>query len=212
MIRRTFLALAFAASTALLGQANADTLYVGSPHGSSVTLSGGSKPGTHTGGNFQNSKLNGNSLPFLYCVDLDHTTSVPATYNNTTVTIDGKIHGSLVGNADKIGYLVANYGAAAVSAGKATAMQAAIWQLEYGGTVTAIGGGGTLADVATYLGYATSASAGDRAKVYWLSPKISGSSTKYQGMVSIAPEPSSLAIAGLAGLGMLAMARKRRSR
>ena len=193
-----------------MSQARADDLYVGTPDGPTIWISG-SSVGTIYGaaGDFQNSTLNGNALPWLYCVDVLHTVSPPGHFPSASVSSTGVVNGSTVNNANEIAYVLLHYGSNLSNQG---AVQAAIWKLEYGGSINYISGDGTLSDASTYVSAAQSYSGPSLvSQLDWLTLT---SNCQTQGLVadppSVAvPEPSTLAIAGLAGLGMLLYARKR---
>lgn len=227
-------AVAVFASMALVSQARADDLNLGGISNANpvinVTL-GSSTNNPEQGGNIAGSQLNGNNLPWVFCVDLNHTVYVPGDYNNTTVTQNGMVNGSQVGGSttvsDQIAYLLVNYASSAVSSYTGTVasatqigvLQAAIWTLEYSGniminSVNGLSDSTTLGDVTTLVNAARAADTltltNDASQVSWLTLTPDGQT---QGLVTIVtPEPSSFAIAGLAGLGMLLYARKRRSR
>jgi len=215
-------------------RAQADDLNLGGNYGVGIgiTGSGGGVPTeTAYGGSVFTSTLNSVTVPWVYCVDLLHTVFVPGDYNATTTTLTGIVNGGQVGGStavsDQIAYLLVTY-AASVAGQQNTAegeLQAAIWKLEYGSNITinSVNGNssaGVLTAVANYVTDAqTNATAGERADVTWLSPRISGSNTIYQGLVtnnpnsqSIVPEPSTFAIAGLGALGFMAYGWKRRKR
>jgi hypothetical protein len=233
--------LALVASLAVSSQTRADTLVVGSSAGPSITLTSFSPYDageTVNGGNMPGSTLNSGSgavtLPWVFCVDLQHNVTLNGTYNATTTTTTGIVNGAQVGGSttvsDEIAYLVIKYGAGAVgnASGKEGALQGAIWTLEYqaqaGGNpiVSAIQSGfGTIAQMNSYVSEAQSANTtGDRTLVTWMSPGTSPGSGLHQGLItatplqiqSIVPEPSTLAIAGLGALGFLGYGWKRRKR
>src|SRR6516162_10217775 len=86
---RSLLALTLAVTCATSNGARADILYLGQHTGSPVSLNftfNGTKYSGEYGGNFAGSTLNGQSLPFLYCVDLNHRVTVNTSYNPTSVT------------------------------------------------------------------------------------------------------------------------------
>lgn len=220
----TIAALALVASLAFASQARADTLVLGNTAGPSITTS---IKGTVQGGNIPNSTLDGSSVPWVYCVDLNHTITIPGTYNATTTTTNGVVNGAVVGGsltvANEIAYLLIKYGVADIGTLEG-ALQAAIWTLEYGaGTVTAISSEGTLTQMNNYVSEAQGANTtGDAGFVTWLTPgSTSSPGTVYQGLVTITneqlqtvtvPEPSTLAIAGLGALAFIGYGLRRRKR
>ncbi len=226
-LKFTILALTLAAGVAVATQARADNFHLGPNNGTSITFNTDGTTGTsqtYTGGSWGDgspptdwSTLNGQILPWVFCVDLGHTIGSPDDYNATTVTNTGYVHGSLVNNAAAIAYVLSNFATAGVDS---AAVQGAIWVLEYGNnaaTVTAIGGSTSDSRVALANLYVTDARnyAGPSliSQFAWLSPMKPGDTTLYQGLVTIVvPEPASFAIAGLAGLGMLSYVRRRRGR
>lgn len=221
MNRTRFLAIAVGliASAVLVTQAHADyvDLHVGVPYGPRIEIDGSSLGTINTaGGDFQNSTLNGNSLPWVYCVDVPHHISPPADFPNTTVTKDGVVNGVAVNKAEEIAYVLINHGANLSEQG---AVQAAVWNLEYGGTIISISKDGTVATAQSYVTAALAYVAGGGTslvpRLLWLTPDGNPASpefNKIQGLVTMVPEPSSMAIAGLGCLGILYYARKRRSR
>jgi len=231
-------AVAVFASMAFVSQARADDLNLGSSYGAPISFTGtnGLPSETASGGSIFTSTLNGVTLPWVFCVDITHNVYVPGDYNATTTNnqgivnqggtgpFDGQVGGSTK-VSDEIAYLLLHY-ANGVAGQQNTAegeLQAAIWKLEYGSNITinsvnSDNSSTVLNAVANYVTLAQNAytggtAVGDRSQLTWLTPGITGSSTEYQELVTITtPEPSSFAIAGLAGLGMLFYARKRRSR
>ena len=212
----TLAVLSVVVALACGNQANADNLYVGSPAGPSFTITynlgtgGGNVTESGSGGDFQNSTLNGVALPYLYCTDLVHNITIPADYNNSTVATDGTQNGGTVNNASEIAYLLAANAATAqtdASHGDFTLMgnlQAAIWTVEYGSKLVSLSYTAGSAQGTTDLINAIPANTSGYSAV-WLTPQISGkSNVVYQGLVTLAsPEPSSFAIAGVGGLGLL---------
>ena len=109
----------------------ADNLNLGSNYPTFVVDVSGSPTWT-TGGPISPSTLNGKALAFVYCVDVYDTVLVPADYPNTIVTNNGVVNGATVNNAGKIAWLLDTYGVSAVNLNAEEALQAAIWNVEYG--------------------------------------------------------------------------------
>ncbi len=190
--------------------ARADDLNLGGSYTYPITYTGDGG-GTVGGGSIVQSYLNGNVLPWVYCVGLFTNVGVPADYANTIVTTNGNVNGATVHDAANIAYLLVNYANAYIgNTGEQAALQGAIWTLEYGIVVTGLPDN-------TYLSlYNTLVTAGTNhtapvSDILWLSPHQTPGDGPYQGLVTAVavPEPSSLAIAGLSGLGLLLYARRR---
>ena len=162
------------------------------------------------GGSVVPSALDGTALPFLYCVDMLRDIYIPDTYA-TSVTFDGKVHGQPVAHADQVAWLLEQYApAAAGSATKTAALQAAIWEVIYGSQFALNSGpAGVISQYQTYLTDVGSASVTNYA---WLSP-VSPVYGPMQGLVTRVPEPSAtLLLAGaLGGLGVFAWRRRHRA-
>ncbi|MGD0237636.1 MAG: VPLPA-CTERM sorting domain-containing protein [Syntrophorhabdales bacterium] len=228
-MRKVFL---FAVCMLLLvaGGARADLLYLGPDFSSPIY---GYENGSSTltsvgGGSIDPSTLNGNPLPWVYCVGLFTTVGVPGTYNNTGVTTNGYVNGALVNNAGAIAWLLANY-AQSGQGGAQIALQAAIWSVEYpvggGGQTYAFDtttGSGQMNSTASISDYESIMSAvigsgtlvnpqesGTISNYAWLSPGITGDSTLYQGLVTQSPVPIPAAV-WLLGSGLIGLAGIRR--
>ena len=170
--------------------------------------------------------LDGQSVPYLYCVEIFTDILVRGTYG-TDVSNDGTVHGSLINNAGQIAWLLDNIGpiATTTSGDAQEGLQAAIWKQVYGANFSVAAGTsqGILdaynADIAA-LGSNT-ASVSD---VLWLSP-YNQDGTPAQGLVTSAtnilsisnfdnaspvPEPSSFALLGLGAAGLIISAIRRR--
>jgi PEP-CTERM motif len=203
-------ALALVASLAFSSQASAETLVLGGSAGPQITLNIGPDAGSPVeGGNIPNSSLGGYALPWVYCVDIYHNITVPGTYTNAGTNNTGVVNGSPVHNADEIAYLLLKYGSADIGTLEG-ALQAAVWTLEYGaGTVHSISSEGTITQMNNYVTEAKGANtAGDAASLTWVTPDTT--TNNLQGLVTIVPEPSSMAIAGLGALGFLVYGLRRR--
>jgi hypothetical protein len=219
-------AIALAASLGFLTQARADNLVIGGSAGPTINVTGtvSGNPFIDTrnerGGNLPGSTLNGSALPWLFCVDLTHNVALSGTYGATTTTNTGSVNGAVVGGsdmvADQIAYLLLTYASSAIGTSQEGELQAAIWKLEYGAgfTINSVSGGSVANALALVTEAQGATTTDDRTKLLWLSPKQTGSAVVHQGLVTVVPvpEPASMAIAGIAGLGMLFYARKRRSR
>jgi hypothetical protein len=220
-------ALSVVVALACGNRAYADTLYVGSPPGPQFTITynnslfGGTGTTTETGsgGNFQNSTLNGAALPWVYCTDIRNDITVPGTYDSTTVSTNGSQTGQpggTVHNSDQVAWLLLNNANAALTNTTLEAnLQAAIWYEEYGtSNITLTFTVGSYAGAQALIAAIPGSVSGYTSQVLWLSPDSSGANGLppgiYQGLVTAVPEPSSLAVAGLGGLAMLMFLRRRK--
>jgi hypothetical protein len=102
-------------------------------------LDGETTPSTIGGGNFLGT-LNGTRLSATYCVNIDLGLGVPATFNAATVTHDATVWGQTVPHAGAISWLLTNIGPTAKTPEQQDALQAAIWNVEYGKNLTPSGG------------------------------------------------------------------------
>ncbi len=155
--------------------------------------------------------LNGQALPFMYCVQYLVDVAVPGTYN-TVVTQDGTINGTMLTNAAEVSWLVTNLAPTAITADQQAGLQAAIWYEVSGGGVGGFRIGKNsgninadyLADLAklgisspdTSNGY-TSTLAAPISNLLYLTP-FNANGTAAQGQVTLAPEPSTVVMAGTA--------------
>jgi len=190
--------------------ARADDFYIGD-HYNIITYNNG--PGTSDvtvgGGSVTVSTLNGQVLPWVYCIGLYTDIYVPGAYNNTAVTKNGTVFGAAVHNAGLIAYWLDTYAKAAEgNANLEASLQGAIWHTEFG--VDIVAGNAITDSLAQYNIIINNIGTANVNTIRWLSPEIPGSGTEYQPQVTIGtPEPSTLAIAGLSGLGLLLYARRR---
>jgi hypothetical protein len=104
-------------------------------------LDGEITPSTIGGGNFLG-KLGATPLSATYCVNIDLGLGVPATFNAATVTHDATVWGQTVPHAGAISWLLTNIGPTATTPEQQDALQAAIWNKEYGTTLTQFGQSG----------------------------------------------------------------------
>ncbi|HKI20444.1 MAG TPA: Ig-like domain-containing protein, partial [Isosphaeraceae bacterium] len=102
-------------------------------------LDGEITPSTLGGGNFLGT-LNSTRLSATYCLNIDLGIGVPATFSAATVTHDATVWGQTVPRAGAISWLVTNIGPTATTPEQQDALQAAIWNVEYGTTLTQNGG------------------------------------------------------------------------
>lgn len=148
--------------------------------------------GTVGGGSIVVSSLNGNTLAWVYCVDIIDDVYVPADYPNTIVRNDGIVNGSLVNNAGEVAWLLDNYAVAAEgNANQQIALQAAIWHVIYGNAEYLVN---TAPQYSTYSADLTAlgSNTDPLSDINWFSPKNT-SDTVYQGLVGpTVPEPMSI--------------------
>ncbi len=159
--------------------------------------------------------LDGTALPFLYCVDVLNDIYIPtpnshstATGYSTNVTFDGKVHGNYVNHATQVAWLLDRYASEVLNdKTKSAALQAAIWEVIYGGQFT-LNNAQNSTVYTLYNGYFSSA-AGQSTSIEnyaWLSPIDNSNGHRMQGLVTRVPEPGStlllaLALSGLCGFG-----------
>lgn len=205
-MKKILLTIATFAIIGLSGTAHANVLQLGG-QSSSIHFVENGTPRTIGGGSFDPSVLDGRSLDYLYCVDMDNTISLGSNYTYTTVNNTAEIHGSAVNNADKVAYLLGKYGVGG-QGDQATALQAAIWHEVYGAnyhldTSYYVGSTSNVTTLYnTYVGEADT-NTGDVSKFIWINPDTDVNVvTKCQGLVtsSPTPEPSTYALMGIGGL------------
>jgi hypothetical protein len=177
----------------------------------------------------------GSSSFWVFCVDIFHNINVPSgpiNYGTQTLTTDNNSAVNNVPGLNHIGYgitptqsqeiqYLATYGSglANASAGnpQVAEVQAAIWQIEYGGTVLADGGAIFDTDVSNLILQAAALSAGGpvAVEIHSLNDPITQSFVTGAGSPSFTtgvPEPSTWAmmILGFCGVGFMAYRRKSR--
>jgi hypothetical protein len=200
----------------MAGVASADDLNVGGTYNTFTMQSSTNYNGTDYatkywsqesvgGGSVVVSTLNGVTLPWLYCIDLYVTIPVPADYPDTVVTNTGIIHGTQsVYNAGEIAWLLTTYANGATTAAQQIALQAAIWNVEFGASLVNTGlPPGAWTDYGNYL---TGIGTGNIAAFDWITPG-NASGTEYQALITAVPEPVTLFLYGF-GLVALGVWRK----
>jgi hypothetical protein len=134
---------------------------------------------------------------YMYCVDLNHFFSVPS---NWTVNLNNtaSVYGATVANNGPIAFLVNTFAEGRLDADHSAALQAAIWQSEYGANFQL-----TFAspEVQSAFDFFMTASSGQTGFATWLDPT---SQTNYcedpQGFVTAMPEPASVVMVAGAGV------------
>jgi hypothetical protein len=185
--------------------ARAGTLNIGSnfPPGFNVTLYG--QDGNESGGNIQPSTLGGQPLPFLYCIAANVEINVPDTYN-VSLSTAGIYNGSLVNGAGAISWLMTNLAASAVTNDEQSGLQAAIWKQIYGANFTLDQVNNDSALVTAYNAdiAALGSNTAPLSNLLWITP-YNGDGSVAQGLVALnaVPEPSTLVLGCLGGLGAL---------
>lgn len=150
------------------------------------------------GGSIQPSTLDGSSLPFVYCIQIPVTVTVPGDYDKTQVSDNGTIDpapnnnyptlGSTpvtVRNAGQIAYLLDTFGLTATTNAQQAALQAAIWLQAYGGSIFSLNTGVSfysiyLADLAALGQSGVTGDNGHTAPlsdVAWLTPALTSPDT-----------------------------------
>jgi predicted chitinase len=155
--------------------------------------------GPVAGGNFLGTLDGAKRLRASYCVDIDLNLFTSTTYSQASVTADGKAYGNAVPRAGAVSWLVANFGAAAVTTQQQDALQAAIWRTEYG-TAFQLDGvdnnegapmiNATIAPI--YKSYLTAlgSNTAPLSALVWISPGANPDNTRGQSLVALIDQPA----------------------
>lgn len=217
--------IALVATVLLPAWVQADTLLITNPV--SYTWTGGfTYNSTHYAsegaGNIQTAVLDGELVPYMYCVDIAHWIWVPGTYeadvndygyiyNNTLPSSGAEVTGGNLTNAGNIGYLVATQSESAEGTSEA-ALQAAIWKQVYGDNFNYDMSNADYSQYTTYLDLLSDSTNTSfwASQVLWINPQKNGYYAQAQvgyrpHDIHHTPLPASLALllAGTPGfLGM----------
>lgn len=201
----------------------------------SFTVSGNPNPALNNtynvnGGNIVTSTLNGQNVPYLYCVQYHIDVYVPGIYDQTDVNVLGNIDGVPLKNAGEVAYLMTHDAPLATTHDLQAGLQAAIWYEVTGG-----GHGGfvlgdssknsagliaafqnDLAGLGIGLGaIATSDGTGNTValnNLLYLTP-TDDNGRQYQGLVALAaPEPSTVVMAATGCIALAGYSRRRRTK
>jgi PEP-CTERM motif len=182
-------------------------------------------------GSIGGASLGGAALAYVYCIDIPDTVPIPGTYTTNNINTNGQAvvgdksvntwangtNLASVPNAGAIASLLTQFGTSATTATEQEALQSAIWTEIYGSKFQVYNFLGAQQGIVDQMNYYLShAGTAPASSVLWLSP--GGYSTTganipiYQALVAqyVAPEPSSLAIAGLGALAFMGYGLRRR--
>ncbi|MBE0602295.1 MAG: PEP-CTERM sorting domain-containing protein [Deltaproteobacteria bacterium] len=184
-----------------------------------MTITTGTSTPTYGGGSFDPAKLDGVTLPYIYCVDidLDHAIDVPgsynATYNTAGTTAENSALNSLV--ATRIAWLLTEF-ATDIDVNE-KALQASIWN-QLNSSWSMLDSPEQNQDYLKFNEYTTAVSGINVADAslidnfYWLSVTTKDTGAIRQGMVTVTPIPGTLMLLGSGLAGLVGIARFRRKR
>jgi hypothetical protein len=198
--------------------AHADSFTTGNTTGSTMNFTYKGSSESASGGNFAGSTgvVNGVSTSFLdvFCIDLSDNISLNSSYN-ATYTNTGVANGSTVANASKIAWLVLNLGTSANTSVLASALQAAIWETEYGSAFT-LSNNNSSALLTAYNQdlAALGSNTASVSSLLWMTAKNGNGYYQAQVIapVSPVPEPGTLSLLGTGVLTLAGLVRRRANR
>jgi hypothetical protein len=199
--------MSLAALLALVVDATASTMQIGSNFNYVNSNFEGSDGINLGAGSITPTYIDGNLLPYLYCVQIEVDINVPGTYS-VAITNNGEIFGTPINNAGEVAYLLNTYAPTATTVDQQGALQAAIWKTIYGSNydITSNNPADMLTDYNTYM---TNVGTDPVSTVEWISPS-NGDGSHAQGLITSAvPEPSAIFLAAVAGVIGVARSRIR---
>jgi len=220
-MRKLFIAVCMLFLVAGGAQAYVANLYVGGSS-NSVPLTNNTSPG---GGSFDPSTLNGVSLPWVYCIGLNTSITIPGTYdktwvdNTTGMVYDNGFNGGSLGlnqvpNAGQVAWLLTQYATGGADQTHQVALQAAIWHVIESVDLKTTSSAWSLYD--SYL-TALGSNTADTSNFLWLSPAKTGVYNPgttdlyhYQALIppNPVPIPPAFWLMGSGFLGLIAIRRR----
>jgi hypothetical protein len=159
------------------------------------------------GGSLAGATLNGVALPWVYCVQLGVTVTVPGIYQDTIVDNTGVIHNTnpfpTLPQAQEIAWLLSTYANGAANTTLQEALQGAIWHVEGFGNLTMSGAVQT-----DYLSMISGVGTGDVSQYVWMTPGHSATDHQYQGLVTVPDGGVTLMLLGGALVGLETLRRR----